>query len=66
MPKLKTNKAARKRFKVTKSGKVLGSRSLRRHMMADRSSKNRRQSRQELQIDEGDAKKIKRLLPYGN
>jgi translation initiation factor IF-3 len=66
MPKLKTNKAAKKRYRVTKNKKVLFSKSLRRHMMTDRSSKKKRQSRRKTLLDRADRKQINRLLPYGS
>ncbi|MBU3758725.1 MAG: 50S ribosomal protein L35 [Candidatus Omnitrophica bacterium] len=65
MPKLKTNKSIRKRFKVTKNGKVLSPKSKRRHMMADRSSKMKRQSRGWHVVDKTDAHRVKKSLPYG-
>ena len=65
MPKLKTNKAAKKRFRITKNKKVLGSKSMRRHMMTDRSSKKKRQSRGYHEVDRADRKKITAMLPYG-
>lgn len=64
MPKLKTNKAMKKRFRVTKKGKVIGSRSLRRHMMVDRTPKNKRQARLGLGIEGPSAEQIKMGLPY--
>jgi len=65
MPKMKSNKAARKRFKVTAKGKVLSSGSLRRHMLADRSPKKKRQARGWQGLEKVDGKRVKRLLPYG-
>lgn len=64
MPKIKTNKAVKKRFKITKNKKVLGPKSFRRHMMADRSPKRKRQSRSWHQVDPSDRKRILNLLPY--
>ena len=64
MPKIKTNKAAKKRFKITKNKKVLSRGSFRRHMMTDRSSKKKRQSRKLRQADPSDRKRILGLLPY--
>ena len=64
MPKLKTNKAMKKRFKVTKNKKVLATQSLRRHMMADRSSKKKRQTRGYALVDPADKKGILKGLPY--
>ena len=64
MPKLKTNKAMRKRFRITKKGKVIGSRSLKRHMLADRHPGKKRQSRRPLNISSGDQGGIRKGLPY--
>ncbi|MDP3919385.1 MAG: 50S ribosomal protein L35 [Candidatus Omnitrophota bacterium] len=65
MPKLKTNKAVKKRFKITATGKVKSARSLRRHMLADRSPKKKRQSRGMHLVHHTDVRRIKTLLPYG-
>lgn len=65
MPKLKTNKAFKKRFKITKNGKVLSSRTLRRHMLADRSTKKKRQARGLHLVDITDVNRVKKSLPYG-
>jgi large subunit ribosomal protein L35 len=65
MPKIKTNKAATKRFKLTKKGKVLSTKSFRRHMLADRSSKKKRHARGWHEVDKTDRKRVKLLLPYG-
>ena len=63
--KLKTNKAFKKRFRVTKKGKVLASKTLRRHMLADRSTKKKRQARGMQVIDSTDVNRVKKSLPYG-
>lgn len=65
MPKMKTNKAVRKRFKLTKKGKLLGGKSGRRHLNVDKSAKQKRQKRGWREIDPADAKRIKVMLPYG-
>ena len=64
MPKMKTNKAVKKRFRITKNKKVLSRSSLRRHMMTDRSPKKKRQSRGWRNVDKSDKKRILMLLPY--
>ena len=66
MPKMKTSKTMRKRFRVTKKGKILGNRTLRRHMMTDRSPKHKRQLRRKLKISETQVKSIKMRLPYNH
>jgi large subunit ribosomal protein L35 len=45
MPKLKTKSAAKKRFKVTASGKVKSKSAFTRHMMKNKSQKMKRQAR---------------------
>lgn len=64
MPKLKTNKAAKKRFKVTATGKILSSQTKRRHLLTDKESGAKRRLRGWVELDPRDKKKIKRLLPY--
>ena len=64
MPKLKTRKAVKKRFRVTKNEKVLSSKSFRRHMMTDRTSKKKRQLRGVRLVDPADKKAIQIMLPY--
>lgn len=65
MPKMKTNKAVKKRFKITKNKKVLSRGSFRRHMMTDRTPKKKRQSRKLRHVDPTDRKRILAMLPYG-
>lgn len=64
MPKLKTKKAMQKRYRITKTGKVLSSRTKRRHMMTDRSPKSKRQSRKMLEVEKMHVNAIKLCMPY--
>ena len=64
MPKLKTKKAAAKRFKVTANGKVMRNLSGRRHILGDKSSKLKRNKRGFFEASTSDMKKIKACLPY--
>lgn len=64
MPKMKTNKAAKKRFRITKNKKVMSVSSFRRHLLTDRSSKKKRQLRGWRQVDASDRKRILMMLPY--
>ena len=64
MPKIKTKKAMKKRFRITKNGKVLANKSLRRHMLTDRSPKKKRQLRNKLRIEPMHEKQIKLGMPY--
>jgi len=65
MPKLKTNKSAAKRFKKTKTGKLKKRSAMRGHILGKMSRKRKRKLRQGGFVSEHDAKKIRRLLPYG-
>jgi len=65
MPKMKTHRGAAKRFKVTKKGKVKYRRGFRNHILTHKSTKRKRQLRNDDKyLDKCDAKNIKRLLPY--
>ena len=67
MPKLKTNKAAKKRYSYTATGKVKRTKANRRHRLATKT--NRAKSRGKVQdayADKTCEAGIKRLLPYGN
>lgn len=65
MPKLKTNKAAKKRFKILKSGKIKRKRAFLRHILTSKGKGRKRNLRQRTYIHEADEKAIKQLLPYG-
>ena len=61
--KQKTNKSAAKRFKVTKSGKVLRYKSGKRHLLEHKDKDKKRQMRGPVQVSDSDLKKIRQLLP---
>ena len=66
MPKMKTKSGAKKRFKLTGSGKVKMFPSQRRHRQISRPKKMKRQARGPEIINDSDAKVIKKTyLPYG-
>lgn len=62
MPKHKTNKAAKKRIRVTKSGKLKRGKPGRRHLLSVRTTKRKRHLRKPGLIAAVDAKKVKKLL----
>ena len=64
MPKLKTNKAVRKRFKITATGKVLMPKTKRRHLLSYKPSKMKRRLRGWKGVDASNAKQVKEALPY--
>ncbi len=65
MPKIKTHSGAKKRFKLTKTGKAVRSRAFAGHDIKGRqNAKKKRQLRGQLIADKTNQKQIKRLIPY--
>ena len=62
MPKQKTRKSIAKRFKVTKTGKVLRRGSAVRHLRAKKSKRNIRRQKVAQQVKGSWAKKLKKIL----
>ena len=62
MPKLKTRKSITKRFKITKTGKILRRPTGLCHSRAKKSGNKIRQSRKMIRLSKVDEKKIKKLL----
>ena len=65
MPKMKTNRAAAKRFRVTGSGRIRRSKAGLNHMMQEKSKKRLRRLRKNDMVERAFEKRIKLLLPYG-
>ena len=65
MPKLKTKSGAKKRFRLTASGKVRAGQAGKQHGMIKRTNKQLRNSRGTLILAPQDAKNVKKLIPYG-
>ena len=65
MPKIKTNRAAKKRFKKTGTGKFVYSKSHASHILTKKTTKRKRSLRKSHIIDKTDAKKLRLLLPNG-
>jgi large subunit ribosomal protein L35 len=64
MPKMKTNRAAAKRFKKTGSGRVRRPKQGGQHMMMGKSRKRRRRARDNDLVHPAMAQRVKLLLPY--
>ncbi len=64
MPKMKTNKSAAKRFKITGKGKIKRRRANKSHLNEEKPSKRKRRLRRPALVSEKEVKKIKKLLPY--
>ena len=65
MPKLKTSKSAKKRIRITKSGKAKHFKATRSHLLTGKSSKRKRLLGRAGYIEGGELKSIHKLLPYG-
>lgn len=65
MPKMKTNRAAKKRFKRTKTGKYKYSQAFARHLMTGKTAKRRRGLRHNGVLSPEDTIHVKDMLPYG-
>jgi large subunit ribosomal protein L35 len=61
----KTRKAVAKRFKITASGKILRSRSSRRHLLSSKSAKRKRRLAKAARVDNTDVARVKANLPFG-
>jgi len=64
MPKLKTKSGAKKRFKVTGTGKIMCQQAGKRHGMIKRSPKFIRNARGMSELAEPDQKIVRQFLPY--
>ena len=65
MPKLKTHKGAKDRFKITGSGKIMRTRGPKSHLRTAKAKRVRRQFDEMFELSPADRKRISRLIPYG-
>ena len=65
MPKIKTSRAAAKRFRRAPSGRIKRNQSHRRHILTKKSTKRKRQLRPHETVAAVDAPGVERMLPYG-
>lgn len=64
MPKMKTKKAAAKRFKVTGTGKLMKMNANKNHILNKKSRKRKRRLRNAVEVDATNVKMMKSILPY--
>ena len=62
MPKQKRHSAAKKRFKVTGTGKLLRRHAMKSHLLEKKSAKRKRGFRQTEPVAPSDTREVKRLL----
>ena len=64
MPKIKTNRAAAKRFKATGTGKLKRNKAYKSHILTKKSTKRKRNLRQATITDATNVKNMKKVLPF--
>ena len=64
MPKIKTHSGAKKRFKLSKKGKVIRAHANKSHILNKKSTKRKRGLRKATVADKTNVAQSKRLIPY--
>ncbi|HAB01281.1 MAG TPA: 50S ribosomal protein L35 [Ruminococcaceae bacterium] len=64
MPKLKTNSGAKKRFNLTKNGKVKRAHAFKSHILTKKNTKRKRGLRSAAYADKTNVRALKALIPY--
>lgn len=64
MPKIKTNRAAAKRFRVTGTGKIKRNKGFKRHILSSKGKKRKRHLRKATLVAAVEARNIRQLIPY--
>ncbi|MDR2547311.1 MAG: 50S ribosomal protein L35 [Lachnospiraceae bacterium] len=64
MPKMKTNRSAAKRFKMTGTGKLKRNKANKNHILTKKTTKRKRNLRKSAITDESNVKNMKKILPY--
>ena len=65
-PKMKTHKGAKKRFKITATGKIMRAKGMKSHFRRRKAPRVKRQFDRMLVVDSTNAGAIEKLLPYGS
>ncbi|HEV2066848.1 MAG TPA: 50S ribosomal protein L35 [Thermomicrobiales bacterium] len=63
--KLKTHKGAKRRFKITGTGKIMHAKGMKSHLRRKKAPRVKRQFDRMLVMDETTTKRVRRLLPNG-
>lgn len=64
MPKLKTHSGSKKRFNLTKTGKVKAAKAFKSHILTKKPTKRTRNLRKTAYVSDAMAKMVKKLIPY--
>ena len=62
--KMKTKKAASKRFKVTGNGKLKRNKANKSHILTKKTTKRKRNLRKPTLVDDTNVKTMKKIMPY--
>lgn len=62
MPKMKTHKGAKKRFRKTRKGKLMRNQAFRSHLMRKKNPKRRRKLKKATKVDKGSKRSIEKLI----
>ncbi|MCB0538997.1 MAG: 50S ribosomal protein L35 [Bacteroidetes bacterium] len=62
MPKMKTNSSAKKRFKVTGSGKIMRRKAFHSHILTKKDKDRKKKLTQDGEVFKGDLPRVKRML----
>ena len=62
--KLKTHRGAKKRFKVTATGKILRMHSGKRHLLGTKAAKRMRKLKKLTKVEKGDVAAVRQMMPY--
>ncbi len=65
MPKMKTNSSAKKRFKVTGTGKIQRKKAFKNHILTKKATKRKRNLAQTGQVSEPDMNNVRFMLRIG-
>ncbi|HEY7323118.1 MAG TPA: 50S ribosomal protein L35 [Candidatus Binatia bacterium] len=64
MPKIKTNRAAAKRFRVSGSGQIKRNKGFKSHLLSSKGKKRKRKLRRATMVAAVERKNIRKLIPY--
>ena len=64
MPKMKTKSGAKKRFKVSSSGRIKRSQAFKRHILTKKTTKAKRQLRGMTGVHDSDKAMVHSMMPY--
>ncbi len=64
MPKMKTHSGAKKRFNISKGGKIKRAKAYKSHILSKKSAKRKMNLRHAGLVSEADYQKVKKLIPY--